>query len=447
MQRLAAHYSFSLVLVSISISIISAYAAFSLADRTQRAETTQLKRWWILFGSCALGIGIWSMHFLGMLALQLSVPVFYFLPTVILSLLLAIAASVVVLTVVSGESLGWKRLVAAGLLMGAGIGGMHYTGMSAMRGDVMHHYTNWIVALSIAVAWGFSTLALWIGFSVRHRSRQSEWIRVAAGTVMGLGIAAMHYTAMAGMSYMSNSRTLVKPQWIMQRNVLGGAAIAVTTLFILVAALGTAALDKRRFRELEISQEALLETQQQLREANALLSELSIRDGLTGLFNRRHFDAVFDTEFRRAARTRTSISLLMIDVDYFKAFNDTYGHQHGDECLREISRVLEEEPRRGHDCTARYGGEEFAIVLPGADAKAAMSIAESIREAVLRLKIEHAGSSTGRFTTVSIGICCRMPKIGETTEAMLHDADTALYMAKELGRNRVTLCGEMPVAT
>jgi len=229
--------------------------------------------------------------------------------------------------------------------------------------------------------------------------------------------------------------------------VLGGAAIAVTTVFILVAALATAALDKRRFRELEISQEALLETQQQLREANALLSELSIRDGLTGLFNRRHFDAVFDTEFRRAARTRTSISLLMIDVDHFKAFNDTYGHQHGDECLREISRVLEEEPRRGHDCTARYGGEEFAIVLPGADAKAAMSIAESIREAVLRLKIEHAGSSTGRFTTVSIGICCRMPKIGETTEAMLHDADTALYMAKELGRNRVTLCGEMPVAT
>lgn len=446
MQRLAAHYSFSLVLVSISISIISAYAAFSLADRTQRAETKQLKRWWILFGSCALGIGIWSMHFLGMLALQLPVPVFYFLPTVILSLLLAIAASVVVLTVVSGESLGWKRLVAAGLLMGAGIGGMHYTGMSAMRGDVMHHYTNWIVALSIAVAWGFSTLALWIGFSVRHRSRQSEWIRVAAGTVMGLGIAAMHYTAMAGMGYMSNSAMPVKPQWIMQRNVLGGAAIAVTTLFILVAALGTAALDKRRFQELEISQEALLETQQQLREANALLSELSIRDGLTGLFNRRHFDAVFDTEFRRAARTRTSISLLMIDVDYFKAFNDTYGHQHGDECLREISRVLEEEPRRGHDCTARYGGEEFAIVLPGANAKAAMSIAESIREAVLELKIEHAGSGTGRFTTVSIGVCSRMPKIGESTEAMLHDADTALYMAKELGRNRVILCGEMPVA-
>jgi len=154
---------------------------------------------------------------------------------------------------------------------------------------------------------------------------------------------------------------------------------------------------------------------------------------------------VFDTEFRRAARTRTSISLLMVDVDNFKAFNDTYGHQHGDECLREISRVLEEGPRRGHDCTARYGGEEFSVVLPGADGKAAMRIAESMRMAVLGLKIEHAGSSTGRFVTVSIGVCCQKPEIGEPTEKMLHDADTALYLAKGTGRNRVAAVDEMPV--
>jgi diguanylate cyclase (GGDEF)-like protein len=445
MQPLTVHYSFGMVLVSVSISIISAYAAFSLADRTQRAETTQLKRWWTLFGSCALGVGIWSMHFLGMLALQLPVSVSYFLPTVIVSLLLAIAASVVVLTVVSAEMLEWKRLAGAGLLMGAGIGGMHYSGMSAMRGDVMHHYTAWVVVLSIAVAWGFSTLALWIGFAVRHRSKQDEWIRIAAGTVMGLGIAAMHYTAMAGMVYTAHPMQTATPQWIVHRSALGGTAVAVATLFILVAALGTAALDKRRFRELEIAQAALLETQQQLREANALLSELSIRDGLTGLFNRRHFDAVFDTEFRRAARTRAWISLLMIDVDNFKALNDTYGHQHGDQCLREIARALEEEPRRGHDCTVRYGGEEFAVVLPGADAKAAVKIAEAIRGAVLDLRIEHAGSTTGRFATVSIGVCSRRPEIGETTGNMLRDADTALYVAKETGRNRVASAGELAV--
>ena len=447
MQLLAVQYSFGLVLVSVAISIISAYAAFSLADRTQRAVTERLRWWWTLFGSCALGIGIWSMHFLGMLALQLPVVVSYFLPPVIVSLLLAIAASAVVLTVVSGETLGWKRLAAAGLLMGAGIGGMHYTGMSAMRGDVMHHYTKWIVVLSIAVAWGFSTLALWIGFAVRHRSKQGEWIRVAAGTVMGLGIAAMHYTAMAGMTYSTESMKMARPQWIMHRSEMGGTAVTVATLFILVMALGTAAVDKRRFRELEIAQTALLETQQQLREANALLSELSIRDGLTRLFNRRHFDAVFDTEFRRAARARASLSLLMIDVDHFKAFNDTYGHQLGDECLREISRVMEEVPRRGYDCTARYGGEEFAIVLPGADAKAAMRIAESIREAVLELKIEHGASTIARFVTVSIGICSRKPEVGETPERMLRDADTALYVAKEMGRNRVASGCGMPVET
>jgi diguanylate cyclase (GGDEF)-like protein len=445
MQPLAVQYSPGLVLASILISIISAYAAFSLADRTQRAGTKSLRRWWTLFGSCALGIGIWSMHFLGMLALQLPVVIFYFLPTVILSLVLAVGASAVVLTVVSGETLGWKRLAGAGLLMGAGIGAMHYTGMSAMRGQMMHHYTTGVVVLSLAVAWGFSTLALWIGFAVRHRSKQSEWTRISAGTVMGLGIAAMHYTAMAGMRYTADKMTMPLPEWTMHRSALGGAAVAVTTLFILVTALGTAAVDKRRFVELEIAQEALLETEQQLREANALLSELAIRDALTGLFNRRHFDAVFDTELRRAARAQLPLALLMIDVDYFKALNDVYGHQYGDNCLREIARTLEELPRRSHDFVARYGGEEFVAVLPGANAEAAIKIAETMRKAVLDLEMEHAGSSACRFVTVSIGVCSRKPEIGETTERMLGDADTALYVAKEMGRNRVVASGGLGV--
>jgi diguanylate cyclase (GGDEF)-like protein len=230
-------------------------------------------------------------------------------------------------------------------------------------------------------------------------------------------------------------------------NSLGQAAVAVAAGMILVAALASAALEKRRNRELEASQASLLETQEQLREANAMLSELSIRDGLTGLFNRRHFDAVFETEFRRAARGRQSLGLLLIDVDHFKAYNDTYGHQQGDECLREVARVLETKPRprRGHDCVARYGGEEFAVVLPGADVAAATRIADSLREAVLGLRLEHAGSGTGRWVTASIGVCCRQPEIGETTATMLRDADTALYVAKGTGRNRVVVAGEIPV--
>ena len=380
MQFLPVQYSSSMVLMSIAISMIAAYAASSLAERMRRAGQTPVRKLWLLGGSCALGIGIWSMHYLGMLALQLPVTVSYFLPTVLLSLLLAIGASGIVLVVVSGEHLGWKRLLSAGALMGAGIGGMHYTGMSAMRSTAMHHYEPGVVALSLAVAWGFSTIALWIGFAVGSRPLQTEWMRIAGSIVMGLGIAAMHYTAMAGMHYSADGMAMPRSAWLMQRTTLGGTAVAVTTIFILLVALGTAALDKRRFRQLEESQDRLLaaqdelvakqqelvESRQQLIETNALLSELSIRDGLTGLHNRRHFDMVLDTEWRRAARVGDSIAALMIDVDCFKSLNDRYGHQRGDDALRELARVSEDQPRRGHDLVARYGGEEFSLLLPGA---------------------------------------------------------------------------------
>jgi diguanylate cyclase len=446
MMQIAVHYSYGLIAVSVLTSMIAAYAAFSLADRMRRAITVRQRRLWLLGGSAAMGIGIWSMHYLGMLAVELPVDVAYFVPTVVLSLALAVAASAVVLSGLSADKLGWRQQTVGGLLMASGIGGMHYTGMAAMRSTVMHRYDPWIVALSLLVAVVFSTTSLWIGFSVRDRSWHGEWPRIAAGVVMGLGIAAMHYTAMLAVRYVPDGMGM-SLAWTVKVGALGRVAVAIAAVSVLVAALGSAALEKRRNQELEVSQAALLEMQEELREANAMLSELSIRDGLTGLFNRRHFDAVFATEFRRAARAHAPVGLLMIDVDHFKAYNDTYGHQQGDDCLREVARVLEEEPRprRGHDCVARYGGEEFVMVLPGADTASATKIAESLREAVMALKLEHTGAGEGRVVTVSIGVCSCRPEIGETTEDMLRDADTALYVAKGMGRNRVAASGELPM--
>jgi len=444
MKPISVHYSYGLMAVSVVISMIAAYAAFSLADRMRQATNATTRRWWLLGGSVAMGIGIWSMHYLGMLAVELPVEVAYFVPTVALSLLMAVIASAVVLSVVSADELGWKQLVGGGLLMGAGIGGMHYTGMAAMRMSAMHHYDPSVVALSLVVAAGFSWMALWIGFSLRDRLKGGAWLRVAGGAVMGLGIAAMHYTAMAGVTYTPDAM-VYSTAWTIEVHWLGKAAVAVVTALVLAVALGSAALAKRKYRDLEASQQVLLESQVRLLETNEMLSELSIRDGLTGLYNRRHFDSVFDTEWRRAARGGLPLALLMMDVDFFKAFNDTYGHQHGDDCLCEIARVLEDEPRRRHDCVARYGGEEFVMILPGATGEAAMKIGESIREAVLALRMEHEGSSVNDFVTVSIGVCSRKPEIGEGPEAMLRDADTALYVAKSTGRNRVMMAGQMPV--
>jgi diguanylate cyclase len=452
MQTLAIHHTAGLVIVSVLLSIGASLAALSLSDRVRAATSVGPRRFWLTSGSVAMGVGIWSMHYLGMLALTLPVPIFYFWPAVLLSLLLAIAASSVALSVVSRETLTTRRLLGGGLMMGAGIGAMHYTGMAAMRSSAMEHYNLWIVALSVFTAAGFSWLALWIAF-VSGRSKQNETrMRMAAGVVMGLGIAAMHYIAMVGVRF-----TLSPMQFSMSGTIkvdrLGESVIAVVTGLILLAALSTATLDKWRFQELQKAhkelmqaQHALLTSQEELRKVNAMLNELSVRDGLTGLYNRRHFDAALDTELRRAARNLRPISLLMIDVDCFKALNDGYGHQRGDDCLREVARVLAEHPRRGYDVVARYGGEEFVMLLPDADSYAARAAAESIRHAVHALKIENHGSTVGNVVTVSIGVCCDSPHLYDESQRFVHQADAALYAAKRLGRNRVEIATELPAS-
>jgi diguanylate cyclase (GGDEF)-like protein len=449
MGTLPIHYTVGLLIVSVLISIGSSFAALSLSDRVRVATTVGLRRFWLANGSVAMGVGIWSMHFLGMLALHLPVPIFYFLPTVLLSMLLAIAASGVALSVVSRETLASRRLLGGGLLMGAGIGAMHYTGMAAMRSSAMEHYKPWIVVLSIVASAGFSWLALWIAFASRGAEQNATRMRIAGSVVMGSGIAAMHYIAMAGVRFSLSSMPFSMSETV-QVDRPGEFGVAMVTGLILLVALGTSTLDKWRFRDLQNAhadlmqaQDALLETQRELREVNAMLNELSVRDGLTGLYNRRHFDGALDTELRRAARHLKPISLLMIDVDCFKALNDAYGHQRGDDCLREVARVLAEHPRRGYDVVARYGGEEFVVLLPDADASVALAAAESIRQTVHALRIENLGSTADDVVTVSIGVCSHTPHLGDESEGFVREADVGLYAAKRLGRNRVEIATEL----
>lgn len=443
-------YSPAVVAASVAISMVAAYAAFSLSDRMRSAQTVGSRRMWLMGGATAMGMGIWSMHYLGMLAVRMDMPVAYFVPTVVVSLVLAVGAAAVALLMVSARRMTWKRLMAGGTLMGVGIGGMHYVGMAAMRMSATQTYDPVIVAASVLVAVGLSTLALWLGFALNNQQRHSDRERLLGGAVMGAGIAAMHYTAMAAVSFHANAMEF-STAWTVQIGSLGMVAIGMATAFILAVALGSAALDRRQFQALQTAQQSLLqaqqdllrqqrelmESQQQLVEANALLNELSIRDGLTGLHNRRHFDAMFTTEWKRAVRRQRPVALLMIDVDCFKALNDAQGHQRGDACLRELARVLDARPRRGHDVVARYGGEEFAVLLPGADVSAAKQIAEMLRRAVEEHELEHGSSNVASVVTVSIGVCSRVPGIGEMPEQMLRDADSALYAAKQNGRNRV----------
>jgi diguanylate cyclase (GGDEF)-like protein len=177
----------------------------------------------------------------------------------------------------------------------------------------------------------------------------------------------------------------------------------------------------------------------QLEEANRRLEALAGQDGLTGLANRRTFDNALAREHRRAVRDRTRLAMIMIDVDWFKPFNDRYGHPAGDECLKQVSRAIENTLHRPGDIVARYGGEEFAVLLPNTDENGAATIAERIRRAVLALAIEH-DASPAKVATISAGVASCAPSAFDAgLEALMRDADQALYRAKNSGRN-VVVC-------
>jgi two-component system, chemotaxis family, response regulator WspR len=181
---------------------------------------------------------------------------------------------------------------------------------------------------------------------------------------------------------------------------------------------------------------ALRENQQQLMQMNETLRRSSDVDGLTGLSNRRNLDAYLESEWRRAVRDREDFSILMIDVDNFKLYNDTYGHLAGDEVLKQVAKVMQECAHRPADLAARYGGEEFAMVLPSTLPAGAQRVAERICANVRGLSIT-SDTSAGLCVTVSIGGATAMPSRGESYKPLLDAADAALYEAKRAGKNRV----------
>jgi diguanylate cyclase (GGDEF)-like protein len=175
-----------------------------------------------------------------------------------------------------------------------------------------------------------------------------------------------------------------------------------------------------------------------LREQAMVLRSQTFSDGLTGIANRRHFDVAMEKEHRRAKRGGTPLSLLMIDIDHFKAYNDHYGHQKGDQCLIQVAAALAGMLKRPCDLMARYGGEEFAMILPETDVDQAMLMAEAIRARTQELAIPHErNTDSSQLITVSIGIATQKMDAPVDVEALIGAADRALYQAKRNGRNLI----------
>ena len=177
----------------------------------------------------------------------------------------------------------------------------------------------------------------------------------------------------------------------------------------------------------------------ELEAANHQLETLSTTDGLTGLANRRRFDSYWAQEWQRAARQGTSLAVIMLDVDHFKAYNDHYGHQQGDVCLRTIGDVLRSTVRRAGELVARYGGEEFVVIMPGATVQKAQETADSILTAIREARMAHARSPVALVVTVSLGVAAGTPGATDDREHLIKAADVALFEAKHQGRNRVLM--------
>ena len=212
---------------------------------------------------------------------------------------------------------------------------------------------------------------------------------------------------------------------------------------VLAAVVETALKCKEETDRLQLREQDLLKAVSQLEADNRRMYRLSHMDALTGVPNRRNYDATLVKEWRRARREETPLSLLMIDIDYFKAYNDTDGHQAGDECLCRIANLVRQVLRRPADFLARYGGEEFAVILPDTGAEGACCVAEEIRSVVLDSRIVHGAAGATPYVTVSVGAATVRPESGLCRLQLMAEADDAMYRAKEKGGNQ-TVAVQLP---
>ena len=241
--NLIGSYDYSLVALSVFIAVFASYAALDLASRVTAAGGWT-RTLWVLGGACAMGTGIWSMHYIGMLAFILPIPVAYHWPTVLLSLFAAILASVIALYVVSRQKMGASQAVAGSVLMGAGIAGMHYIGMAAMRLPAICQFNSSLVVLSVALAVLISLAALWITFHFRDEKTGIGRKKLAGAVVMGAAIPVMHYTGMAAASFTSSGMPADLSHAV-SISALGIAGIVAVTFIVLGLALLTSWVDRR----------------------------------------------------------------------------------------------------------------------------------------------------------------------------------------------------------
>jgi diguanylate cyclase len=552
-HQLTTNLDVRLICLSIAIAVIASYAALDLAQRSRETNRWR-RRLWIGGAGVTMGLGIWSMHFVGMLALRMQMPVSYNLLLVALSLIAPVLGAGVSLAVVARANVSRRGVLSAAAFMGFAIAAMHYLGMASMEMAATIHWNIVLVVLSLAIAFSASLFALWLIVRITVTSEGFGFgRRLVASVLLGLGVAGLHYTAMAaskftpsdggatvrhGLGTGSLVTMLVLGAGITLAVLIGGAGVdqrraaqakdlslvadiarqlvrigdargrvcqaicelAAADFVVLLEPVGegrvvTASAGISDARDSKLAEDpdlaaclrsgvatfisdlgSRLETpsplhkltgassvhleplsldgrpvgvlavawRQRIRQppdrmstilgmlANEVavaidrdtlmsqLKDLSRRDGLTGLLNRRALDEELPRQFAIASRHDRSLSVAMLDLDHFKDYNDTYGHQAGDRLLRTAAAAWTATLRQT-DLIARYGGEEFVVVMPDCTLEAAVLAGERLRAVV------PAGSTCSAGVAEAEGLSSAVELIGR--------ADQALYAAKAAGRN------------
>ncbi|KTC43251.1 histidine kinase, partial [Pseudomonas fluorescens ABAC62] len=417
---LTGSYSTSLVVISLVVAILASYTALDLSGRiaTARGRAVYL---WITGGALAMGVGVWSMHFIGMLALRLPFALGFDIGLTALSFLIAVLSCGFALWLASQARLPAWQLILGALIMGSGIASMHYTGMAAMRMTPGIDYDPTLFGLSLLIAVVASGAALLIAFNLRRNTPYVLLARGGAAVVMGFAIVGMHYTGMAAARFADGSYCAAALDGLTGNGL--DNLVLVTALAVLAIALLTSLLDAR----LEARTAVLADS---LSLANQELTHLALHDMLTGLPNRTLLADRIQQSMQAVNEEGGCFALMFIDLDGFKPVNDAFGHHMGDQLLREVGLRLRED-LRSHDTLARIGGDEFVLLVQLSQPDDALRLAE--RQVGLINRAFQVAEHELKISA-SVGIAV-FPGNGGSPQELLMNADAAMYHAKGIGKN------------
>lgn len=410
-------YDLYLVFASILVAIFASYTALDLAARV-KASTSKEALWWQLGGAVVMGIGIWSMHFIGMLAFSLPIPLGYDLTITLFSLFIAIAVSGLALYLASRTKMNWRTTVIGGVVMGLGIVSMHYSGMAAMRMHPAIQYLPWILALSVAIAIGVSVVALRLTFSHSRRGNTRRRHKLTSATVMGFAISGMHYTGMQAAHFSPGSTCLaangLPNDWL-------AFAVVANVLLLFSTALVFSRFDHYHQR-MAVS----------MLDHTRRMHDLAMQDALTTLPNRRCLEEWLEERCQVTQRP-WPFALVFIDLDGFKQINDLFGHEVGDELIKHVARRLSANIR-GRDRVARLGGDEFVVVaeeMHTSEQSLAMT-----SHLLNMLGAPYLINNRALTISASLGVAFYPSDFG-SAQALMQAADQAMYRVKREGRNGI----------